>query len=137
MILCAVVEADNGRRTDGVANKRRRKHHTNVHQHTVRRNAVLPFVFHKLCVIQHTDERHCDVIHKFRTAVCAGLPYCPGIKFKFCQTKRTVIGSQKIKKRDQAAYDLANHSSNRSTDQARFDHAHQYSIQQHIGKPGN
>ena len=73
MILGTVVEADNRGRTDGITDKGSREYHTDIHDGPIGRYPVFAGIMHKLRIIDHSDDAHRNITHKFRRTVGTSL----------------------------------------------------------------
>ena len=128
--------ADNRCRTDGIADEDRHKDKLDIHQHTVGGNTVLPRVFQQLEVVEHADDGCRDVGDQLGGAVCrCGKNRAP---FNACprQMQQTVVWTNKVDKRNDAAYALADTGGNSRTGNTKAEHADKQHIQNHIGTAG-
>ena len=89
-------------------NESRQEDQIDVHQYTIRRNAVLPSVPEQLHIVKHTDQGRGNVAYKLRRAVGAGLQQRLAVKLCFPQAQKAGIGPAEINHRHDAADALAN-----------------------------
>lgn len=71
VVLCAVVEADDGRAADRIADIDGNKDKLDIHQDAIGRNAVFSEVSEQLEIIDHDDRRQ-DELQKFSVGKMVG-----------------------------------------------------------------
>ncbi len=136
MIGGTITEGNDGRTSDGIADKNRHKNKLHVHQHPVCRHAVVSVeILEKLEIIQHTDQRGGDVAHQFGGTVAARLQDGAELQARPGQAQAAPVGEQEVHKRHTAADTLADTRSNGGACNAPSEDGNEQCIQHHIGNP--
>ena len=90
MMVCAVMEADDGRTADAVTDGCADEDELDIHQHAVSGNAIFSKQAQELDVVEHGHERRGDVAHEFGRAVRTGLEDGTEIKAETGELERCV-----------------------------------------------
>ena len=128
MVARAIVIPNDWRRAYRVPNEGRQEDQIDVHQYTIRRNAVLPSVPEQLHIVKHTDQGRGNVAYKLRRAVGAGLQQRLAVKLCFPQAQKAGIGPAEINHRHDAADALANGRCRRRSLQPQREHRNQQGV---------
>ena len=128
----AVVEADDRRAADGIADIDGNEDKLDVHQNAVGRYAVLAEVFEQLEVIDHADDGGRDIAHQLGRAVAAGVQDRPQLQLRPDEAELARVRAQEIEQREQPADALAQARGDGRARDAPVENRDEQRIEHHI-----
>ena len=132
-VVCTVVEAEDGGRAHGQADKHGEKDELNVHHHRVGRYPLAAQQLHKGPVVENGDKRGGDVGHQFGGAVGAALEQHFGVEVGLYQPESAGVGEKEVDQRDEPTHHVARHRSQGGSGHSPAQHGDEEIVQGHIG----